>query len=65
MAGINGFSFVSYHEHAIGAGSDAQAVAYIELRTPQNRTVFGVGVDQNINLASIKGVLCADNRSFR
>jgi len=65
MAGIEGFRFVSYHEHAIGAGSDAQAVAYIELRTPQNRTVFGVGVDRSINLASIKGVLCAVNRAFR
>ena len=64
-AGIDGFSFVSYHEHGIGGGSDAQAVAYIELRTPDNRHIFGVGVDPNINLASIKGVLCAVNRAYK
>ncbi len=61
-AGIDGFKFVSYSEHAIGEGSDAQAVAYIELRTPNNHNIFGVGIDPNINLASLKAVLCAINR---
>ena len=64
-AGIDGYRFVNYSEHAVGEGSDAQAVAYIELRTADNRNVFGVGVDPNINLASIKGVLCAINRAVR
>ena len=63
-AGVDGFKFVSYSEHAIGEGSDAQAVAYIELRTPDNRNLFGVGLDPNINLASIRGVLCAVNRAY-
>ncbi len=62
---ISGYKFVSYHEHAVGEGSDAQAAAYIELRTPDNRHIYGVGVDANINLASIKGVLCAVNRACR
>lgn len=64
-AAVDGFKFVSYSEHAIGEGSDAQAVAYIELRTPDNRNLFGVGLDRNINLASIRGVLCAVNRAYR
>lgn len=64
-ARISGYKFVSYHEHAVGEGSDAKAAAYIELRTPDNRNIYGVGVDPNINLASIKGVLCAINRSCR
>ena len=64
-ANVSGYKFVSYHEHAVGEGSDAQAAAYIELRTPDNRNIYGVGVDPNINLASIKGVLCAINRSCR
>ena len=64
-AGIDGYRFVNYSEHAVGEGSDAQAVAYIELRAGDNRNVYGVGVDPNINIASIKGVLCAINRAVR
>lgn len=64
QSGLTGYRFVGYSEHAVGEGSDAKAVAYIELRTPDNRNVHGVGTDANINLASIKGVLCAVNRSL-
>ena len=35
---------LDYHEHAIGGGADAKAVAYIELRVGE-RTLFGVGID--------------------
>ncbi len=61
--GVDRYSFVSYSEHAISSGSDANAIAYIELRTPGGNTVFGVGIESNINMASIKGVLCAINRA--
>lgn len=64
-AGVNQFSFVSYHEHAIGSGSNAKAVAYIELRTSEGKHVFGVGVHNNTSIASIKGVICAINRAMR
>lgn len=64
-AGVNQFSFVSYHEHAIGSGSNAKAVAYIELRTGDGRHVYGVGVHNNTSIASIKGVICAINRAMR
>ncbi len=61
--GIQGYSFISYHEHAISKGSDSKAIAYIHLKNPAGEDVFGVGVASNINIASIRGVLCAINRS--
>ena len=62
QAGIEGYSFISYSEHAISMGSDSQAVAYIELRVPGGRRIFGVGTEHNINFASVKGILSAINR---
>ena len=62
QAGIEGYSFISYSEHAISMGSDSQAVAYIELRVPGGRRIFGVGAEHNINFASVKGILSAINR---
>ncbi len=54
---LNSYTFVDYMEHAINTGSDSQAVAYIHLRIPDGTDVFGVGIDHNISMASIKGVL--------
>lgn len=62
QAGIEGYSFISYSEHAISMGSDSQAVAYIELRVPGGCRIFGVGTEHNINFASVKGILSAINR---
>ena len=62
--GINGYRFVDYSEHAISIGSDAKAVSYIHLTSPQGKNLFGVGISHNINYASIRGVLCAINRSL-
>ena len=62
QAGIEGYSFISYSEHAISMGSDSQAVAYIEVRVPGGRRIFGVGTEHNINFASVKGILSAINR---
>ena len=47
---------LDYHEHAIGSGSDAQAVAYLELRIGDAITLFGVGIDANIVSASLKAI---------
>ena len=54
---------LDYHEHAIGAGADAQAVAYLELRIGEQQTVFGVGRDNNIVSASLKAILCGLERA--
>ncbi len=64
QAHIEGFTFASYHEHAIGQGSDAKAVAYIELMY-EGKRVFGVGIESNVTIASIRGVLSAINRALR
>lgn len=60
---MKAYEFVAYHEHAISSGSDSKAIAYIQLKRPDGRPVFGVGIENNINLASVQGVLCAINRA--
>lgn len=57
------FTFVDYKEHAIARGSDSMAVAYIHLKDQAGKDVFGVGISPNINLAPLKGILSAINRS--
>jgi 2-isopropylmalate synthase len=52
-----------YREHALGAGADAQATAYIEVRNGQDVTLWGVGIDENIVTASLKAVASAASRS--
>lgn len=56
------FSLESYSEHDIDRGSDSRAAAYINIRKSSGRSAFGVGIDSNINLASIKAILSALNR---
>ena len=34
-AGIEGYKFVNYHEHAVSSGSNAQGICYIELKKPK------------------------------
>lgn len=63
--GVEGYEFVNYHEHAISRGSDAKGICYIELKIPGNGHIFGVGIDSNINVAALFGVLCAINRAER
>ena len=58
------FTFVDYKEHAISDGSDSMAVAYIQLRDHDGNDVFGVGIDHNINLAPLRGILSAINRAW-
>jgi 2-isopropylmalate synthase len=54
---------VDYAEHAIGHGATAQAAAYVECRTGDGRTVWGVGLDTDIATASVRAVLSAANRA--
>ena len=57
------YKFISYSQHAISGGSDSQAVSYIELQKPDGKNIFGVGIDHNVNYASVLGVLNAINRA--
>ncbi len=56
---------LNYHEHAIGAGEDATAVAYVQLRVGADRTVYGVGRDANIVTATLRALTSAINRGVR
>jgi 2-isopropylmalate synthase len=55
---------LNYHEHGVGAGEDATAVAYVQLRVGADHTVYGVGLDPNIVTATLRAVLSAVNRAI-
>ncbi len=58
------FEVLSYAEHSLGKGSEARAVSYIQIKTERNHTLFGAGIDTNIELASIKAIVSALNRAL-
>jgi 2-isopropylmalate synthase len=64
-AGVAELQILNYSEHALGAGADAQAAAYIEARTADGRTLFGVGLDRNIVAASLRAVASAASRAAK
>ena len=53
---------LDYTEHALGAGADATAVAYVESTTSSGSVKWGVGIDPNIITASLRAVLAAAER---
>ena len=61
--GVKGYKFVNYHEHAVSSGSDAQGICYIELKKTNGDHIFGAGIHANINVAALKGIICAINRA--
>jgi len=54
---------VDYHEHSMGSGADATAVAYVETVDAEGATRWGVGTDPNIITASLRAVLSAAARA--
>jgi 2-isopropylmalate synthase len=53
-----------YYEHAMSAGGDASAAAYLECSV-NGGTYWGVGIDPSTTTASLKGVISAVNRALR
>jgi 2-isopropylmalate synthase len=53
------FDVVDYAEHALGAGKEATAVAYVDTRSGDGQIRWGVGVDPNIMTASLRAVVSA------
>ena len=53
---------VDYAEHAVGQGSEATAVAYVETTNGDGQVLWGVGTDPNIITASLRAVLSAYER---
>jgi 2-isopropylmalate synthase len=56
---------VGYREHSCGTGSDALAVAYVEVSTAEGVELFGVGRHSNIITASLLALISGINRAFR
>ncbi len=57
------FQVNNYTEHALSAGTAATAVAYVEARSADGATWWGVGMDASILDASLRAVLSAANRA--
>lgn len=53
---------VDYHEHALGQGSDARAVAYVEMTDVTGGSRFGAGRDESSLAAALQAVVSAVNR---
>lgn len=59
-------SIIDYTEHSLGEGSSAKAAAYVKVkREDTGYETFGVGVDSNITIASVKAVFSAINRLYK
>jgi 2-isopropylmalate synthase len=56
------FSFLDYHEHAVGRGANATAACYVEIQDPAGKVVQGVGLDPSIVTSSLKAILSAVQR---
>jgi 2-isopropylmalate synthase len=50
-----------YSEHAMGQGANVRAAAYVECQTSDGKTVWGVGIDEDVATASVRAVLSAAN----
>jgi 2-isopropylmalate synthase len=65
LAGANiDVRVLDYAEHALSAGDDARAAAYVEAAV-DGQVLWGVGIDANIVTASLKAVVSAVNRGRR
>ena len=55
---------LDYLEHALSAGGDANAAAYLECAIA-GEVYWGVGIDPNTTTASLKAIISAINRAIR
>ncbi|MDB6075956.1 MAG: leuA 2, partial [Verrucomicrobiaceae bacterium] len=62
-AGAPAFEVAAYREQSLSEGTEASALAFIQVKLANGKTCWGAGVDTNIELASIKAVVSAVNRA--
>jgi 2-isopropylmalate synthase len=65
VAALKNFQLVSYNEHSLGEGADSKAAAYIQIKTDHGLSLYGAGIDTNIETASIRALLSAMNRAAK
>ena len=53
---------LDYHEHAVGNGADAEAVAYVEAQLDDGGSTFGVARHTDITIATLRATCRALNR---
>jgi 2-isopropylmalate synthase len=63
LGGVN-VRVLDYAEHALTAGRDAEAAAYLEIQVGE-QVVWGVGISESIVQASLRAVLSGVNRVAR
>jgi 2-isopropylmalate synthase len=54
---------LDYHEHSIGAGTDAQAVTYVEMDV-EGETLWGVGIHSDVTTSSLHAIVSGINRAL-
>jgi len=57
------FRIVDYHQHATGAGADAQSACYFEIQAGKGATRYGAALHSNIVSASLMAICSAFNRA--
>ena len=62
-AGTPKFEVANYREQSLSSGTEASALAFIQIKLADGRTKWGAGVDTNVELAAIKAVVSAVNRA--
>ena len=66
LVGIVDTSIMDYTEHSLGTGSEAMAASYVQIkRNGTGKETFGVGVNNNITIASFRAIFSALNRLYR
>ncbi len=58
-----GFKIVTFNEHSLEEGSEAKAVAYIQIENSDSKRVCGIGTDTDIAFASLKALISTLNRN--
>ncbi|MDH3973018.1 MAG: 2-isopropylmalate synthase [Deltaproteobacteria bacterium] len=53
------FTITIYEEHELSPGSEAKAIAYMGITDKRGQTFFGAAIDENIEMATVKALVCA------
>jgi 2-isopropylmalate synthase len=58
------FKILSYSQHSLSQGSDAQAMAYMQIQTATGKSFFGAAIETNSELAAVQAIVSALNRAM-
>ncbi|MFU8814253.1 MAG: 2-isopropylmalate synthase [Pseudomonadales bacterium] len=58
-------NIIDYHEHALGAGKDAQAICIVAIDEPDSGRCYGIGLSRNTITASFNAIMSGLNRRWK